>query len=133
MWLSLGLPSLPDMQRRTFTKSAVVGAFALSACPAMAFKLAPPINKKSLKFGMIKEDISLLEKFQLIKDLGFDGVELDSPHDLDEQEILEAKDKTGIEIPGLVNSLHWKKPLSDPDPAVREACTNSMVAALEQM
>ena len=81
---------------------------------------------------MIKEDISLLEKFKLIKELGFDGVELDSPHELDENEILEAKEKTGIEIPGLVNSLHWTKPLSDPDPTVREACTKSMIAAFSQ-
>ena len=79
---------------------------------------------------MIEEDLSVLEKFQLVKDLGFDGVELDSPHQLNEAEILEAKQKTGLEIPGLVNSVHWKKPLSDPDPSVRAACTESMIAAL---
>ena len=38
-------------------------------------------NAKSLKWGMIKEDLSVLEKFQLIKELGFDGIELDSPND----------------------------------------------------
>lgn len=81
---------------------------------------------------MIEEDLSVLEKFQLVKDLGFHGVELDSPHELNDQEILEAKEKTGLEVPGLVNSLHWKKPLSDPDPAVREACTASMISALHQ-
>ncbi len=120
------------MRRRTFTKSAITGAFALSISPTIAFGNPPPINKKSLKFGMIKEDLSLLEKFQLVKDLGFHGVELDSPHDLNENEILEAKKQSGLEIPGLVNSLHWKKPLSDPDPLVREACTESMIAALHQ-
>ncbi|MCZ6692497.1 MAG: sugar phosphate isomerase/epimerase [Bacteroidetes bacterium] len=120
------------MQRRTFTKSAIAGAFAFSVSPTMAFNVATPLNKKSLKFGMIKEDLSLMEKFQLVKDLGFHGVELDSPHNLNENEILEAKEKTGLEIPGLVNSLHWKKPLSDPDPGVREACTESMIDALYQ-
>jgi len=120
------------MRRRTFTKSALAGAFALNVSPTMAFGIAPPLHKKSLKFGMIKEDLSLMEKFQLVKDLGFHGVELDSPHHLNESEILEAKEKTGLEIPGLVNSLHWKKPLSDPDPEVREACTESMIAALHQ-
>jgi len=120
------------MRRRRFTKSALAGAFAFSVSPTMAFGMASPLNKKSLKFGMIKEDLSLREKFQLVKDLGFHGVELDSPHHLNESEILEAKEKTGLEIPGLVNSLHWKKPLSDPDPEVREACTESMIAALHQ-
>jgi hexulose-6-phosphate isomerase len=120
------------MRRRRFTKSALAGAFAFSVSPTMAFGMASPLNKKSLKFGMIKEDLTLIEKFQLVKDLGFHGVELDSPHDLNESEILEAKEKTGLEIPGLVNSLHWKKPLSDPDPEVRKACTESMIAALHQ-
>ena len=34
---------------------------------------------KSLKFGMIKGEMSILDKFKLVQDLGYDGVELDSP------------------------------------------------------
>lgn len=62
-------------------------------------------------FGMIKENLSIMDKFKLVKDLGFDGIELDSPNDLNEREVLEARDKTGIELPGVVNSIHWKSPL----------------------
>lgn len=91
-----------------------------------------PLRFKSLKYGMIKEDLSVMDKFKLIKDLGFDGVELDSPDDLDDREVLAARDATGVELPGLVNSLHWKKPLSDPDPAVRKECRQSIIAALER-
>src|SRR3546814_8030406 len=36
--------------------------------------------------------------------------------------------RSGLEIPGVVNSAHWSSPLSDPDPAVRAKC----VKALEQ-
>ena len=86
--------------------------------------------RKSLKFGMVKEDLSVMDKFKLLKDLGFHGVELDSPNKLNKKEILEARDKTGLEIPGTVNSFHWKSPLSDPDPKVREKCTESMKTAL---
>ena len=86
---------------------------------------------KSLKFGMIKEDLSVLDKFKLLKDLGFDGVELDSPNELSEKEILDARDKTGLVIPGVVNSVHWKAPLSDPDPEVRKQCVDSMKTALK--
>ena len=75
-----------------------------------------PLVKKSLKWGMIKEDLSVLEKFKLIKKLGFDGIELDSPNDLNLDEVLEAKEQSGLEIPGVVNSVHWRSPLSDPDP-----------------
>lgn len=95
---------------------------------------AQPANKmkiyKSLKFGMVKTEGTLLEKFRMLKELGYDGVELDSPNDLDNNEVLEARDKTGLQIPGVVNSLHWKYPLSDPDPEVRRTCRESIVEAL---
>lgn len=122
------------MERRKFiTQSALVG-MAVSANPLSSKLLAglatKPLNKKSLKYGMIKEDLSLVEKFKLVKDLGFDGVELDSPNDLHEETILRARDEASIEIPGVVNSLHWKSPMSSPDPAVRKVCTDSMIDAL---
>ncbi|MEZ4904224.1 MAG: hypothetical protein R2822_21965 [Spirosomataceae bacterium] len=50
---------------------------------------------------MVEEKLSVLDKFKLLKDLGFDGVELDSPNNLDPKEILEARDKTGLELPAL--------------------------------
>ncbi len=90
------------------------------------------LTKKSLKFGMIKEDLSVMDKFKLIKDLGFDGIELDSPNDLVEKEILAARDHTGLEIPGVVNSKHWDHPLSHPDPEVRTVCRESMVHAMHK-
>ncbi len=89
--------------------------------------------KKSLVFGMIEEDLSVLDKFKLVKDLGFDGVELDSPNDFDTSEILEAKEKSGIELPSVINKDHWSKPLSDPDPAVRAACIESVATSLQDM
>jgi len=123
------------MKRRDFMVNSIGAAALFAVNPAAGFtsgKGKAPLNKKSLKFGMIKEDLSVLEKFRLVQSLGFDGVELDSPNDLDEKEILEARDKTGLAIPGVVNSVHWKKPLSHPDPAVRAECTKSMINALEK-
>lgn len=92
---------------------------------------AQPMVKKSLKWGMVKEDLSVLDKFKLLKDLGFDGVELDTPNDLNMKEVLDARDKTGLELPGTVNSFHWKSPLSDPDPKVRAACVEAMKKSLQ--
>lgn len=90
-----------------------------------------PMAKISLKWSMIEEDgLSILEKFQLVRDLGFDGVELDAPNDLPRDEVIEARDRTGVAIPGVVNSMHWKTPLTDPDPATRQACVDSMITAL---
>jgi hexulose-6-phosphate isomerase len=63
---------------------------------------------------------SPLESFKLLKEAGFDGVELISPNQLDLAEVLAARDKTGLIIHGVSGSVHWKDPLSDPDPAVVE-------------
>ena len=93
---------------------------------------ARPMAKTSLKWSMIEEDLSILDKFKLLADLGFDGVELDSPNDLNQAEILAARDATGLAIPGVVNSAHWKTPLTDPDPAVREACVAASIEAMKQ-
>ncbi len=69
---------------------------------------------------MVEGDASTLDKFRLIQDLGFDGVELLSPNDLSRDEVLAARDETGLPIHGVVDSVHWDQPLSDPDPSVRE-------------
>ncbi|MDA0196873.1 MAG: sugar phosphate isomerase/epimerase [Bacteroidetes bacterium] len=120
------------MDRRSFLMNSL-GVAALGSLGSFQYtQTKKPLNKKSLKFGMIQGDLTVLQKFQLVKDLGFDGVELDSPNDLDEKEILEARDKTGLLIPGVVNSVHWKKPLSDPDPSVRKECATSMIGALNK-
>jgi hexulose-6-phosphate isomerase len=118
--------------RRDFLKTSTAAALSLGLAPLFAAAPAAdrPLIRKSLKYGMIKEELSILDKFRLLKELGYDGVELDSPNELPEREVLEARDKTGLEIPGVVNSLHWKAPLSDPDPAVRARCVESMKTAL---
>jgi L-ribulose-5-phosphate 3-epimerase len=123
------------MQRRDFLKNTALATTAAAvgthlASNATAAPLARPMIKKSLKWGMVKEELSIMDKFKLLKDLGYDGVELDSPDNMDMKEVLAARDKTGLELPGTVNSMHWKLPLSDPDPKKREECVKSIEKAL---
>ena len=114
------------MNRKDFIKSAAVLAGAATITPfasASVLQNKPEkkvVLKKSLGLGMIKEELSLTDKFKLAKELGFDGVELNSPVDFKMSEVLEAKSKSGIELPSVVNKDHWSSPLSDPDPAVRK-------------
>jgi L-ribulose-5-phosphate 3-epimerase len=128
------------MNRKEFIKkstgaiasAAILGSGAISPLSASPEKkaLAKVSIKKSLKWGMVKEDLSIMDKFKMLKDLGYDGVELDSPNNLDKKQILAARDKTGLVIPGVVNSVHWKSPISHADPKVRQACVDSMKTAL---
>lgn len=88
--------------------------------------------KKGLGYGMIDESLSLEDKCRLVKDLGFDGIEFNSPLEFPVATLLKAKEKTGIELPSTVNKDHWSKPLSDPDDSVREAIIQSVTKSLEE-
>ena len=133
------------MNKREFIKSAaiVAGATTLSSIvsansyqnkSSSSKKMSTDkiILKKGLVFQMIKEDLSLVDKFKLAKDIGFDGIELNSPTEFNIQEILNAKSQSGIELPTVINKDHWSKPLSDPDPKVREECIKSIAKSLEE-
>jgi hexulose-6-phosphate isomerase len=115
-------------------KSAAVALAGLGA--NSAFQSAPskkrPGMKKSLMFGMVKTEGTVLEKFRMLKDVGYDGVELDSPSSLDKNEVLMARDATGLQICGVVDSVHWKQALSDPDPSVRAAGLEGLKTALRE-
>ncbi|MBN8789972.1 MAG: sugar phosphate isomerase/epimerase [Terrimonas sp.] len=122
------------MQRRTFIKnSSLIAAGATIGFPATALHQEnsfKPKIKKSLKIEMVKGEMSIMDKFKMLKELDYDGVEFSSPHNYDHKEILAARDKTGLLIPGVVNSEHWKSPLSSPDPAVRDKCFNTVIQSL---
>ncbi|MBV2225838.1 MAG: sugar phosphate isomerase/epimerase [Sphingobacterium mizutaii] len=124
------------MQRKDFIKSLGILAATSLSTDVIGNTLKVNANslqiKKGLGYWMIKEDLSLLDKFKLVKDLGFDGIEFNSPLDIPLDDLLEARDKTGIEVPSTVNKDHWGKPISDPDPAVRQFTIDSMAKSLEQ-
>lgn len=86
--------------------------------------------KKAVKIGMVQIDGTLEDKFRLLKKLGFDGVELDSPSELKAREVLAAIESTGLPVHGVVDSFHWQKTLSHPDEAVRAEGLGGLKTAL---
>lgn len=129
------------MNRKNFLRSAALLAGGSLASPlvngAEPFfhleKKAIITLKKGLGFDMIKEDLSLLDKFKLVKDLGFQGIEFNSPVAHSIKDLLAAQNATGIAIPAVVNKDHWNKPLSDPDPAVRQFIIDSVGKSLQDV
>ncbi|MCU0449864.1 MAG: sugar phosphate isomerase/epimerase [Bernardetiaceae bacterium] len=119
------------MNRRTFARNLTLGTAALLA-PTLPTTGRPHRLKlkKSLKLGMVDGDAPLLEKFRLLKSLGFDGVELDSPNPFSRDEVLAAQAATGLLIPGVVCSEHWRSPLSSPEAAVRARCSEAIATAI---
>ncbi len=112
-----------SMNRRRFLErtAVVAGAVALSQTPqARAEAAARGKMKKAVGLGMVAGNDSMLDKFKLLKELGFDGVEITGGSYTNRNEIVEARDKTGVAVHSVVVGTHWKYPLSDPDPAIRE-------------
>ncbi len=112
---------------------AAMGAAAWGQAPTPVLAGREPRiarQKKAVKIGMVEAGESVLEKFKLLKELGFDGVELDAPSGLSKDEVLKARDATGLTIHGVVDSVHWSKPLSHPDGKVRDEGRAALEIAL---
>src|SRR5687768_14140702 len=122
------------MNRRTFIVSlaaaatvaplAKMTAATASEAPTPQPKkiTRPRANRKGFMLAMLNSDtsraLSVQQKFQLLRDAGFAGVEPSSA--MDQREVLAARDATGLQIPSVVIATHWLKPLSDPNPATRQ-------------
>jgi len=117
------------MNRRDFLKStatvAIVAPLTLAAAEKPAAKTTTRsssrqgrVMKKGFMLGTLRApQLSLMEKAVLLRDAGFAGIEV--PSAMTQAEVLAARDATGLEIPSVVISTHWAKPLTDPNPAVR--------------
>ncbi|SIO06807.1 hexulose-6-phosphate isomerase [Singulisphaera sp. GP187] len=107
------------IDRRSFLKgTGATIAAATMGVPALAADGATPAWKKGFMLGTTKGPI--LPDFEALKAAGFQGVELLSPNELDRDEVLRARDKTGLIIHGVSGTKHWQHTLSDPDPKVVE-------------
>ncbi len=71
---------------------------------------------------------TVLEKFAALKAAGFAGVEPMSH--MDQREVLDALHATGLFAASVCCATHWKNPVSDPSPAVRESGRKGLERAL---
>src|SRR5580704_9887077 len=126
-----------QFNRRDFLKMGG-GVLAAAAWPtqgqaANAPAIPPaPKKKRALKrgimFATVPGKLSVHDKFKMIRDAGFDGVEAMSG--MDHDEVLQARDAAGLQIPSVCDSVHWVKPLTDPNPAVRATGLEGLQTAL---
>ena len=92
------------MNRREFMMSAglaaTAGVLLNTAETAYAGAFTGKI-KKAVKYGMIKEGKTPLDKLKLLKDIGYDGVEPNYGQ-VDMKELAKASEATGIPVHGIV-------------------------------
>ena len=120
------------MNRRTFLTTT---AGTLLAGAALADTVKKPRLRKAVKYGMIGPGKTVREKFELIKSIGFEGVEIDSPSGPDLAEANEAQKATGIKIHGVIDSVHWQPThtLSHPDEKVRAKGLEALLGAIDAL
>jgi hexulose-6-phosphate isomerase len=90
---------------------------------------APGNLKRGIMWGSIGIGKTILEKFKYAKDAGFEGVEVMSH--LDRSQVIKASKITGLPVASVCGELHWKYPMSDPDPAVREQGITALKLSLQ--
>jgi L-ribulose-5-phosphate 3-epimerase len=121
------------MNRRTFTINTLVAGAGMVLAPQTGFsvntQMAQRNNKKGIMWGNIGVGNTIAEKFKAAKEAGFDGVEVYSH--LDRNEVLKARETTGLAIPSVCGSLHGKFPLSHPDPSVRAEGLEALKTTIE--
>jgi L-ribulose-5-phosphate 3-epimerase len=119
------------VNRRNFVKAGAGLAALLTSMPVSSPATAAS-GKRTLHKAIMYETVglkgSVMEKFQAVKAAGFEGIEPMSH--MNQQEVLAAFKETGLRPASVCCSTHWKKPLSDPDPAVRAEGIKGMQQAL---
>jgi hexulose-6-phosphate isomerase len=119
------------MNRRTFLQATLATA-ALSTLGRAQDPAAKSPLKLAVNLGMVRGDIPVADKFKMVRDAGFTGIELNRPDAIDVSEIIKAKEASGLEIAGVTCSTHWGKPLTHQDPAVREQGMRGLKLALQE-
>jgi L-ribulose-5-phosphate 3-epimerase len=113
--------------RRNFLSSVAVAPFLAAAAETRL-----PI-KKAVWFGMLREpaNATILEKFQMAKDAGFEEIECPTtPEQARAEEMLAASKTTGLRIHSVMNQEHWRSPLSSGDRAVVDKSMEGMRTSL---
>jgi len=105
-----------QISRRHFLQQSslvLAGVSLATMLDGLSFADAGPSNgryRKALGYTMIEEDLSAEDKLKLVKDVGFEGVEIPTHFTnkkIPEPEVIaRASEKVGVPVHGVVNSSH---------------------------
>jgi L-ribulose-5-phosphate 3-epimerase len=128
---------MTTLSRRDVLKSAVSAPLA-AALPEL--KLGPTDRglgptptqiKRAVLVSMLPKSLSWKDRFALAKEVGFDGVEMQTMTDRGEADaVARASTDTGLAIHSVMNMAHWEHPISSPDPEVVRRSVEGMKTSL---
>ena len=129
-----------ESSRRSFLMQAGVAAAAASASSAFgpigeaaAAPLAAPGGspKKAVLIGMLPKALPYQERFALAREVGFQGMEVNTIDDPKvAEEIAKAAQAAKLPIHSVMNSEHWRSPLSSADAAVVDKSVKGMLTSI---
>ena len=103
------------MNRRSFLQTAAA-LTVMSAVPARANTRLP--IRMAVEYSMLPKSLSILQRFQLAKDCGYEQIECPTtPDQADAEAMKAASEKVGLPIHSVMNMDHWKYPFTSSDPA----------------
>ena len=105
--------------RRSFLHSATLATLSGFAVSSLAQTTPKPRQlKKAIMLGTLSMKGTLLERLQAAKDAGYEGVEAHGG--MNQQEVLDALGKTGLQAASVCCHTHWKQTLTHTDEKIRE-------------
>jgi L-ribulose-5-phosphate 3-epimerase len=105
----------------------MAGAAATVLAPA-ASTAAKRDLRKAIMYSTIGVKGSVLEKFRVMKEAGFEGVEPMGA--MNREEVLAAFKQTGLKAASVCDHIHWNKPLSAPDEETRKLGLEGLLQSL---
>jgi L-ribulose-5-phosphate 3-epimerase len=116
------------MDRRTFLQS--IAAAAVSTARLQSYQ-ASPGPRKAVLISMLPTDAPYSQRFAMAREAGFDAVEMQTVSRTEESaEILEAARHAGVRIHSVMNSDHWRLPLSSGSPEIVDRSVAGMETSL---
>jgi L-ribulose-5-phosphate 3-epimerase len=123
--------------RRTFLKILAAAAVAPAAPTEARDRPQAPAQRgaqtirKSVLINMLPKARAYAERFAIAREAGFEAIEMQTvTPDEEAAEILEASKKTSLRIHSVMNSEHWRSPLSSSDPDVVGRSVKGMETSL---
>ena len=116
------------MNRRSFLKNTASAAVAAALSPA-AHAASKRNLRKAIMYSTIGFKGSVLEKFQAMKEAGFDGVEPLGAMNRDE--VIAAFKETGLKAASVCDHIHWQKTLSSPSENIRKDGLDGLILSLQ--
>jgi L-ribulose-5-phosphate 3-epimerase len=111
--------------------SALLSTPAASAVPLPGAAAPGGSPKKAVLIGMLPKDLPYPERFALAREVGFEGMEVNTiENPADAEAIAKASQSAKLPIHSVMNSEHWRSPLSSADPAVVDQSVKGMLTSI---